>query len=185
MTVSTDYPRTLDLALAATRAGHLDEADKLLREASRLQPAEALPHFLLGANAAEAGRNDAAESEYIACLSRAPGMAIARFQLGLLQVTNGRPAAGAATWEPLFLLDEREPLRHFAAGLVAIVRGDADAGRRSIETGIALNTDNPALNKDMQGVLARVAALPRVTDDAQTEAPAGADHVLLSAYRQS
>jgi len=94
MTVSTDYPRTLDLALAATRAGHLDEADKLLREASRLQPAEALPHFLLGANAAEAGRNDAAESEYIACLSRAPGMAIARFQLGLLQVTNGRPAAG-------------------------------------------------------------------------------------------
>lgn len=195
MTAQTDYQQTLDIAMGAVRAGRLDEADHLLQHASQLDPSAAIPYFLLGANAAEAGRVDGAESAFIACLSRAPNLAIARFQLGLLQMTNGRPGTAASTWEPLFLLDDQQPLKHFAAGMIDITRGQPDSARQRIEAGIELNQANPALNKDMQGVLARLAGLagnPSAPSTMQEPAAAGTvddetstEHVLLSGYRQA
>jgi len=187
----TEFEELIRGAADATEAGRLDDAESLLVRASQLDPASAVPHFLLGANFAQVKQNDLAEASYIACLARAPELAIARFQLGLLQLTNGRVAAAQATWEPLLASPERGVLECFAAGFVAILRGDKPGAQALIQEGIARNTENPALNKDMLGVLARLESLgePSPSEEAappsgETDAALPPAHFLLSNYVQ-
>lgn len=203
--MNTPFEAALDHALQATRSGRLDEAEGFLREAMRLDPKSPTPYFLLGANCAQEGRNDAAEAAYIACLSRPPELALARFQLGLLQLTNQRPAAANATWEPLLHRSESDPIRSFVLGFLEILAGNQARAEAFITHGMALNTSVASLNRDMQGVLARLRAMPatapqeqalssapvpspppaKTAEAAQAAEDAGANHFLIGSYRQS
>lgn len=203
--MNSPFEEALDRALQATRTGRLDEAEGFLREAMRLDPQSPTPYFLLGANCAQEGRNDAAEAAYIACLSRPPEIALARFQLGLLQLTNQRPTAANATWEPLLRRPENDPIRSFVLGFLEILAGDQAKAESFITQGMALNTSVASLNKDMQGVLDRLRALPATAPGEQiSSAPvssppspppaatiaeasevADANHFLIGSYRQS
>lgn len=191
---SAQFERAMQEALRQTDASDFAMAETSLLEAMRLSPRSATPHFLLAANFAQTGKTQEAEAAFIQCLSRAPDFAIARFQLGLLQLTNGRAVVASATWEPLLGLSDDSYLKRFVQGFLEILLGNRASAERFIRDGIASNTDNPLLNRDMRGVLTRLASIPAVDAIDSEHAAATAEttpmetqettHFLVGAYRQ-
>jgi Flp pilus assembly protein TadD len=167
-------------------------ARALLERAAREHPDDGRPLLLLAAQYMHAQEIDLAEATYMAALERAPDLAIARFQLGLLQFSSARPAVAQATWAPLDRLDPKEPLRLFKTGLELLGQDRFDEARRFIEAGLAENTTNPALNRDMQMVLDE---MTRRNLGGETTSGANGDeaqpplaereHFLISSYRRT
>jgi Flp pilus assembly protein TadD len=164
-----------------------------LEQAALEHPGDARVFLLLGAERMHGKDVDGAEAAYIAALQLAPTFHIARFQLGLLQLTSGRPAAALSTWTPLDQLDDKDPLRLFKTGLEFLAQDRFEEARRWLMQGIAQNQSNPPLNRDMQMVLDRVAHLGACAGpveqgdgmpDPETTAPGSGDHFLVSAYRK-
>lgn len=175
--------------LSRLQRANRQEAMILLGDAADRYPTDPRPLLLLAAELAHAKQIDKAEAAYIGALQRAPGFAIARFQLGLLQLTSGRPSAAMATWGPLEALDDDDPLRLFKQGLEALAQDRFEDADRLIREGIAKNTTNPPLNSDMQKVLERMAqagvfhAPPDARAQVAARAGDGANaHVLVSNY---
>ncbi len=165
-------------------------ARRLLEDAARAHPSDPRVLLLLAAELVHAKELDRAEAAYTAALQLAPDFAIARFQLGLLQFTSARPAVAQATWAPLELLGERNPLRLFKAGLELLAQDRFEEARRFLEEGLSVNPDNPALNRDMQLVLDRIAQVTGSTGPAAGPgAPAPPSHpeghFLVSTYRNT
>jgi tetratricopeptide (TPR) repeat protein len=158
----------------------------LLEKAAQAHPRDARPLTLLAAEYVHAGEIDRAEATYIAALQRAPDLAIARFQLGLLQLTSARPAAAQATWAPLDGLADTDPLRLFKTGLELLAQDRFAEARRFLVQGLALNKTNPPLNRDMEMVLQRMAAHAGSAQEGAL-APAGTQgqgHFLVSSYQK-
>jgi tetratricopeptide (TPR) repeat protein len=179
------YEMTINAGLAAMEQGDSSKARSAFAEAISIDPSQPVPFFLLASEHAAAGENDQAEAAYISALERAPDFNIARFQLGLLQLTNQRPSVAFATWERLFSLNPDQHLHCFSMGLRALHFNDALAAQGMIEKGLALNLGNEALNTDMKGVLARLDDIKRSSLNEQIvpESNEVDDHVLLSGYR--
>jgi tetratricopeptide (TPR) repeat protein len=116
---------------------------------------EAERHYLLGAELAQAGHYDRAVQEMQAAVQMQPDLHTATLQLGLLHLTRNEPANAIATWQPLGQLDAEAPLRLFKEGLEALIYDDFELCAQLITRGIAANHVNPALNRDMQLVVAR------------------------------
>ncbi len=188
MTTNAELQDLLQRALEATRRDDLAQSEALCQQAIALAPGAAMPHYLRATNFADAGNYELAEACYTACLNRAPDFAIARFQLGLMQVTGGRPALGQATWELLLTLPDDDALKLFAQGFMLLLADQWAPARAAFERGIARNSTNEPLNDDMRGVLQRMAAVRAGADGdvAQPEAEASGTgaHFLLGAYRQ-
>jgi tetratricopeptide (TPR) repeat protein len=153
----------------------------LLERAATEYPTDPRPLVLLGANLVNAGLVDVAEAAYVIALQRAPDFWLARFQLGLLQLTSGRPAAAMATWAPLEQLGEGDPLCLFKRGMEALTFDRFEDARRWLIAGKAANTTNEPLNRDMQMVIDRLVEsklLPVGAPTAATETtPAAPDRV--------
>ena len=161
---------------------------RLIEQAAAEHPEDARPLLLLAAEHVHAGEIDLAEATYIAALQRAPDFAIARFQLGLLQLTSAHPAAAQATWAPLDALPATDPLRLFKTGLELMAQDRFDETRRLLMQGIAQNDANPALNRDMQMVLERIAQQQAGRGAGQPGQPAASQaegHFLVSSYQKS
>lgn len=148
-----------------------------LEAAAREHPFDARPLLLLGGEEASAGAYDKAEAAYLAALHRAPDFAIVRFQLGLLQLTGGRPAEALMTWAPLEQLPQEHYLRIFAQGLAELIQDHFDDAIRLLQEGMARNTENAPLNQDMAGVIERTRQVQAQNASGETS------HVLLSGYR--
>jgi len=142
----------LEAAGGQDGAAALDAAERLSGE----YPADPRLHFLRGSMLAAERRYPEAHAAMSRAIEVAPGYAIARFQLGLLELSSGDPAAALGTWAPLQALDEDNPLRLFSAGLEHMARDEFEAARAKLEQGIALNQENPALNRDMRMVIAEM-----------------------------
>lgn len=183
--MTTAFQDTMQRALDATRRDALDESEALLQQAMALEPGNGMPHYLRATNFAHAGNEELAEASFVSCLSRAPDFVIARFQLGLLQLTGGRAALAHASWEPLLLLHDMHPLKLFVQGFLAILGQQFGAAREFFERGIAHNHENAPLNEDMKGVIARIDAA--ASAGARLEAEAALEdtsaHFLIGAYR--
>ena len=119
---------------------------------------EAQLRSLRAAECAEAGRFAEAEAEFNAVLQLDPSLHTARFQLGLLQLTCANPNEAIRTWRPLHDESAPQPLQEFVRGLEALIEDDFAESMASLENGISLNTANPALNKDMNMLIARIRA---------------------------
>lgn len=132
------------------------QAVELLEQAANQYPRDPRPFLLLAAEFMHQRQVDRAEACYIFALHRAPEFAIARFQLGLLQLTSARPAAAIATWAPLEVLPDGEPLKLFKRGLEAMAQDRFEEARQLLEAGIAANTVNEPLNRDMRMVIERI-----------------------------
>jgi hypothetical protein len=186
MTAPQDYFPALLARISGPEAA---SARALLAQAAAEHPRDARPLLLLAAEHVHAKEIDLAEATYIAALQRAPDFAIARFQLGLLQLTSARPAAASATWAPLDALPPTEPLRLFKTGLELLAQDRFDEARRLLLEGIAQNRTNPALNRDMQLVITRIDQRDAAGASPAAPAAAGAqdaaptsDHFLVSSY---
>lgn len=76
----------LPLLLQSLQADEPASAIVRLQQAAQQNPNDPRPLLLVAAAHAQAGQSDQAEAAYIAALQRTPQLAIARFQLGLLQL---------------------------------------------------------------------------------------------------
>lgn len=143
-------------------------------------PGDARLRFLFGSLLAGSGRYPEAHAQMSAAVQIAPAYAIARFQLGLLELSSGDPRAAAATWRPLHSLPMDHALRVLATGLEHMARDEFSVAMEKLERGIALNTANPAVNADMKLLIHRMrdALRPGRTDEELTSAA----HLLLQQY---
>jgi Flp pilus assembly protein TadD len=157
------------------------EALQLLLRACEAHPNDPRPLALLGGHFMEQRDLDRAEAAYLTALQRAPDFAIARFQLGLMQFTSGRPVVASTTWAALDALGEDHPLALFKRAFEHVAQDDLTQARRLLLEGIARNTANEALNHDMRVVLDRIGGSP---EDTQGKEGAPQGHFLLSAYQK-
>lgn len=190
------YDTIMAAGVAASQANDSAAAISAFQEASALQPAVALPQFMLGAEFAALGDVAQAESAFANAVRLAPDFLLARYQLGLLQFSSGRAAVALLTWQPLLALEQQDdPLPHFAKGFEALARDELDDSVAHFKHGLSLNTTNAPLSGDIRKVIERINAIQcsharPTTHEAQggdqaREAPAEADaHFLLANYQQ-
>lgn len=164
-------------------------ARALLEQAASEHPRDPRPLLLMAGGLASSGNYDAAEGAYTLALQRAPDFALARFQLGLLQLTGARPGAAFATWAPLERLPDADPLRLFKRAFEALAADRVDEARDLFAKGIDENKANEPLNRDMRMVIERIEKLRSPPGDAPgtpgptaTSEPGGASHFLVSTY---
>jgi tetratricopeptide (TPR) repeat protein len=127
----------------------------LRKQAAERNPQDAQARYLFGAELAQSGHYERAVTEMKVAVQLQPTLDTAHLQLGLLLLTLARPSEAIAAWQPLDRLDERAALRLFKRGLEALIRDDFALCTQLLTAGIAANTTNPALNRDMNLVIAR------------------------------
>ncbi len=179
---------TLQEAIFASAQGDSTTAFALFSQAASEQPNSGIPHLLMGAEYAKLGEIDKAESGFANALLLEPGLLIARYQLGLLQLSSARAAVAFVTWEPLLQLDESNPLPHFVRGFKALAHDQFSEASRYFEAGLARNVDNPALSNDIRKVIEKIDAIQapqhQTLTDAEPETTEADFHFLLSNYQQ-
>lgn len=126
-------------------------------------------HFLQGSVMAGLQRYDEGRKAMARAVEIAPDFALARFQLGFLDLTSGRALDAIGVWNPLGNLPEKNPLRVLAKGLSNLAADNFAEARRLLQEGMALNVENPLINADMQLILDEIAELP---DPPSEERPA-------------
>jgi tetratricopeptide (TPR) repeat protein len=148
-------------------------------------------HFLKGSLLASLQNYSAAQEAMAQALQINPGYWIARFQLGLLQLSNGDSERARATWRPLHDFPDDHYVSTFVRGLEFMMVDDFRAATDLLRAGIAANSEIPAMNNDMRllisemtekaGSTLRKAAL--AADPEQAE-PTSATHFLLNVFKQ-
>ena len=169
-----------------------DAALLCLQRAADEHVLDGRPLLLMATEHAHAGNFDAAEACFIGALQRTPNLTIARFQLGLLQFSSGRPAVASVTWAPLDLLAPDEPLRLFKTGIEYLAQDNFDAARYWLKQGMTKNTANAPLNRDMQHIITEIDKLqmlraePDHSSNGKLHTPelAPDEHFLVSANRK-
>ena len=166
-------------AMQADAGDELEQADRLISD----YPEDPRLHFLRGSILASIGRPIEALPALRQAVELAPDFAIARFQLGFFQLTSGEAANALGTWGPLALLQEDHYLRIFVTGLTHLIRDEFAEAIAQLEKGIALNAENPPLNRDMQLIIEQTRPLltPEAPDEADGEA-ASATSFLLNQF---
>lgn len=162
-----------------------DEAG--LTEIGRLlsrYPGDARLHFLQGSVLAGLQRYAEGRLAMARAVNVAPDYELARFQLGFLELTSGLAADAAATWQPFSQLPEGSAFRLLAAGLNCLAGDDFAECDRLLRMGMAVNTDHPLINGDMQLILDEIAPqLDQPVPKSEAEAePASATHQLLQQF---
>ena len=152
-----------------------------LEEAVRRDPRNADLRHLLAAHYAQAGQYESASTEFREVLALQPAAHVARFQLGLLELTMGRPAAAIDLWAPLEALPAGAALKWFKHGLEALIQDRFAQCADCLRQGIAANQGNLPLNDDMRLILAK---LPREkTGDTARDADVRTDFSLYGSAR--
>jgi tetratricopeptide (TPR) repeat protein len=174
----------LKLAIDATYRQDGGMALAYLKEATSRTDSTAAAHFLLGSQYAQIQIPDAAVSEMEAAIAMDPGLNIARFQLGLLLLSFGNTGRATDVLTPLAAVGRQDALAHFAQGLLHLIRDDLPETVRQLSEGIKLNSENAALNKDMQRILDEIIKLPaqQLVTEPRAEEESGTPHVFISAY---
>lgn len=180
-----DDEELLHLAIEASRNERHGDAIQYLKDAAAKSPANAKVRFLLGAEHAQIGLLDRAQEDMAAALEFDPDLVPARFQLGLLFLVRARLEEASAAWKPLDALPETDAYLHFKRGLESLVRDDFERCQEEIARGLALNTSNAPLNRDMQKIIDQVAARQTTPPADASGAEATSEHVLLSAYTRT
>jgi Flp pilus assembly protein TadD len=192
------YADLMNAALAASARDDTAEAMRFFAQASSLEPGNGVPHLLMAGELMRAGDVAAAEAAYANALLVAPGLAIARYQLGLLQFTQGRAALALVTWQLLLTAGDGDGLARFVRGFEALVRDDFALAEHEFVHGMQRNTSNEPLNRDIQMVLDRIRPLMAGGSDAAvvgqqpvvadlplaSQVDATSEHVLLANYHQ-
>lgn len=133
----------------------LPEIDALIRDF----PDDPRLNFLKGSVLIGLGRHIEAHALLSRAVELAPEFDLARFQLGLFELTSGEAQNAIRTWGPLDRLADTHYLRKFADGLRRLIVDDFDGAIALLRQGQSLNSDTPPLNHDMQLIIDRCLAL--------------------------
>ena len=137
-------------------------------------PDDARLHFLKGSLLIGLRRFIEAHGALSRAVALSPDFHIARFQLGLFELTSGEADAAIATWAPLKRLPAEHSLSIFVRGLEDLIADRFEQCIAALREGIAANDENLPLNRDMELVIEKcetlIAARPPAREE--TEAPA-------------
>ncbi|MCU7919019.1 MAG: tetratricopeptide repeat protein [Candidatus Thiodiazotropha sp. (ex Epidulcina cf. delphinae)] len=180
----------MHLALHASNNNHPDEAISLLKDLINKTPYNAEALYLLGALHAEIGMYDRAKEEISKALEYEPNLVPARFQLGLLHLTSGNVDLAEKTWSDLEELGEKDCFFLFKRGLLSLAQDRFDSCIEDLSRGIALNSFNEPLNKDMSRIIEAAEKTineQSVTQDVTDDSGDSTNNrfSLLSAYRRN
>ncbi|WP_019677699.1 tetratricopeptide repeat protein [Arsukibacterium perlucidum] len=141
-------------------------------------------HFLYGSELAESGKVDDAAASFGQALILQPEMHLARFQLAFLHMVNGNVDAVMVLLQPL-LSDDENPsyLTFFARGCIAAMIGNTVECKKLIEKGLALNSQNEALNANMKKLVELVLSDERIQQN-ESMADDSFGSVLFDIYTQ-
>jgi len=155
-----------------------------LRRAVVHDPGNANLRYLLGAEMAQAKDYEGAVLELSAAIALNPALDMARFQLGLLQLTLGQVEQMKLVLAPFENASDDAPLKHFKRGLEALVIDDFAACITNLRRGIELNHQNEALNHDMSLIVSKVAAIvaEAPTQQSSSDRPANVVRTDFSLY---
>jgi tetratricopeptide (TPR) repeat protein len=149
--------------LAASQAGQSEQAIALWLQASSHVPHAGMPHFLIGSEFAAQGNISAAETAFANAVLLAPGLSLARYQLGLLLMSSDRMATALVIWQPLLVINEDDPI---ATALAQFVRGHAASAQNNLaqavvhfQAGIELNTTHAPVSDDIRQLIKRIEAI--------------------------
>lgn len=162
-------------SMQADDADELQLADRLIADF----PEDPRLHFLRGSILASIGRPIEALPALQRAVELAPDFAIARFQLGFFQLTSGEAANALSTWGPLALLDEKNYLRIFVGGLTHLVRDEFAPAIEQLRAGIAANSENLPLNRDMQLIIEQTSKLMADANEIATPQDAASEASFL------
>lgn len=177
----------LDQGVEASRQGDIEGACRLFQQASEAAPAWPLPLFMLGSERAAVSDFERAESLFAGAVLLDPAFHLARYQLGLLQFSGGRPQVALLTWAPLAQLPPQEPFPHLLQGFMALQADAFQQAMQHFETALPLAAANAGMQSDirqiMQGIAEKLGSAAQ-PDPTPADAPAdpATEHVLLSNY---
>lgn len=171
----------VEQGVAFSQGGDSTQAMRCWEEAAALAPGWGVPHFLLGSELAAQQAYAAAEAAFAQALLLDPQFLLARYQLGLLQFSSGRPALALLTWQPLQQLPPESAWPRWVAGFAALAQDRLPEAHACFLQGLDAGCGNVAVEADIHRVLQRLeAAMAAAADTAGADATG---HVLLSAYR--
>jgi tetratricopeptide (TPR) repeat protein len=133
-------------------AGGLSRIEALLRD----HPGDPRLHFLQGSLLAGKASYAEAREAMGRSIALAPDYAIARFQLGLLELSCGDAAASELTLQPLADAESEDALSLFARGLRHMARDEFAAATGFLRRGIASNQEHPLVSRDMEMIISRM-----------------------------
>lgn len=142
-------------------------------------PADPRLHFLDGSLLAANRDYAAAVKAMRRAVDMAPDYALARFQLGFLQLSSGEPYAAQESWGPLHGLPHDNYLRSFVEGLCHLIRDEFADAIGALEKGIGQNVENPPMNNDMRLIVNEIRARPETNAEASDVSPSSAAQMLL------
>lgn len=187
-----DQAELLQLALTASSNNDSGMAIAYLKEATSRPDTTGKAHFILGAEYAQIKLYDRALIEMEAAIALDPTLLIARFQLGLLWLSSGVADKAREVLQPLADMHDGHALTYFSNGLLHLMNDRFTSARDALLQGIARNTENPALNADMQKIIDELDKLPTESPSGNNGTPAvdasddeKARHIFLSAYTGS
>ena len=189
--------KLIEEGLAASQKGDSALAAQIFDQVVELAPAWYIPHFLLASEYAAAGDLHRAEAFFAQTVLLAPEFHIARYQLGLLQFSSGRPQIALVTLAPLESAPPDQPFSHLLKGFQALAAGRLKDATAHFKNGVLLVRANPALESDILKILDSIKqqlGSPLAADEHSLKALNTADpqqlenakgvtsHVLLSNY---
>ena len=149
-----DVREALGLAAASAKRGELDVAIVHLKEVLGALPDHEIANGMLAGIYAELKMPERATACYERVLAANPRNVLARFQLGLLQLTGGRPQEALETLAPN-LSDKTEFLAHFYSGLALVELGKTGEARVLLQHAAQRMPADHPLYPQLQGLLER------------------------------
>ncbi len=151
-----DAQEYLALAIDATKQGDHHAALNYLHEVLDREPSNALALYLLGAEHAELGLYERAIENIEKSLEINPSQQVAQFQLAMLYTQVDLNDRARSTWEELQDKTDMPNLNLFVKGMLLLMDEDFETGIQVLNEGLALETDNPALNRSIEQIIAHL-----------------------------
>ena len=146
----------MHVALHANSAGRTQETMEALKLILSRDADNAKALYMLGAVHAEIGMMDDAVAEMARAVELEPELVTAHFQLGLLHFMQERYEEAARAWAPLDASPPDDAFYLFKTGLLLLAAGEYASSIETLESGIARNEFNEALNDDIRGIVDRI-----------------------------
>ncbi|WP_444927569.1 tetratricopeptide repeat protein [Microbulbifer sp. TRSA002] len=148
-----DTAELLHCALEASRTKDHDKAIELLKRCLLLEKQPAT-HLLLAAEYAQIKFFDRAIEEMQMSIEMAPTLWVAHFQLSQVYLVTQQIEKAKNIWQHLVITPNTPKyFQLFSNGLLAIIEEQTQSGLDLLRQGIQSNTENPALNSDIEQII--------------------------------